>query len=59
MFSDFMLFPNYSSVNNMYLYAEELEYFTKGEDKKEQNNSQIYKTVTHNQKQQVKLSLFT
>ena len=29
----------------MYLYAEELEYFTKGEDKKEQNNSQIYKTV--------------
>ena len=30
----------------MYLYAEELGYFTKREDKKEQNNnSQIYKTV--------------
>lgn len=30
----------------MYLYAQELEYFTKHEDKKEQNNnSQIYKTV--------------
>ena len=30
----------------MYLYAEELEYFTKGEDRQEQNNnSQINKTV--------------